>query len=143
VFWQLVREKSLVPKCVGIRQNRFDISKGIFENDICCGVISGCVRTADIPARKTQAVSAMLSTTTLPSANSRSRTERIEFGEVLPMCPVRCVTYVSGRSAPSKIEIGGHFACRPSGVSWAAFEEHAHGTIICGRIRRSAPSSLM
>jgi glutaredoxin len=28
------------------------------------------------------------------------------------MCPVRCVTYVSGRSAPSKIEIGGHFACR-------------------------------
>ncbi len=35
VFWQLVREKSLVPKCFGIRRNPPDISKGIFQNDIC------------------------------------------------------------------------------------------------------------
>src|SRR5437016_2193510 len=35
VFWQLVREKSLVPKCFGIRRNSPDISKGIFQNDIC------------------------------------------------------------------------------------------------------------
>jgi hypothetical protein len=47
VFWQLVREKSLVPKCLGIGRNPPDNSKGIFQND---SVISGCGRTADIPA---------------------------------------------------------------------------------------------
>jgi hypothetical protein len=34
-FWQLAREKSLVPGCSEIRGNSFDISKGIFQNDIC------------------------------------------------------------------------------------------------------------
>jgi hypothetical protein len=34
VFWQLAREKSLVPKCSGIRGNPSDISKGILQNNI-------------------------------------------------------------------------------------------------------------
>jgi hypothetical protein len=34
VFWQLAREKSLIPKCSEIRGNSSDISKGIFQNDI-------------------------------------------------------------------------------------------------------------
>jgi hypothetical protein len=34
VFWQLAREKSLVPKCSGIRGNSSENSKGIFQNDI-------------------------------------------------------------------------------------------------------------
>jgi len=34
VFWQLTREKSLIPKCSEIRGNSSDISKGIFQIDI-------------------------------------------------------------------------------------------------------------
>ena len=34
VFWQLTREKSLIPKCSEIRGNSSEISKGIFQNDI-------------------------------------------------------------------------------------------------------------
>jgi len=34
VSWQLVREKSLVPKCSGTRRNPADISKGVLQNDI-------------------------------------------------------------------------------------------------------------
>ena len=32
MFWQLAREKSLVPKCSGIRGNSSENSKGIFQN---------------------------------------------------------------------------------------------------------------
>jgi hypothetical protein len=35
VFWQLVREKSLAPKCSGIRRNPPELLKDIFQNDIC------------------------------------------------------------------------------------------------------------
>ena len=34
VFWQLAREKSLVPKCSGTRGNSSENSKAIFQNDI-------------------------------------------------------------------------------------------------------------
>ena len=34
-FRQLAREKTLVPECFEISGNSFDISKGIFQNDIC------------------------------------------------------------------------------------------------------------
>ena len=34
LFWQLTREKCLIPKCSEIRGNSSDISKGIFQIDI-------------------------------------------------------------------------------------------------------------
>jgi hypothetical protein len=34
VFWQLAREKSLVPKCSGMSGNSSENSKGMFQNDI-------------------------------------------------------------------------------------------------------------
>jgi hypothetical protein len=62
-FLQLGREKSQLPSFRGIGQNSRDISNAYSaigvesSNPICpasqsglCGVISGCVKTADIPA---------------------------------------------------------------------------------------------